>query len=130
MTSTAYLLGLVGAAVVLGVIFELLRRRHLRGKYALLYLGLGVVVTLFAVVPSSLSALARLVGVEVPANLLFFVAIIVLLLVGMQLAYESGRLEEETRVLAEEVALLRLDVERYRGLVGRPVVDGDVGPGV
>ena len=130
MTLPAYLLGLVGAAVVLGVIFELLRRRHLRGKYALLYLGLSVVVTLFAVVPSSLSALARLVGVEVPANLLFFVAIIVLLLVSMQLAYESGRLEEETRVLAEEVALLRLDVERYRGLAGRPVVDGDVGPGV
>ena len=130
MSTATYVLGLVGAAAVLSLVCELLRRRHLRGKYALLYLVLAGVVALFAVVPASLGGLARLLGVEVPANLLFFAALLVLLMVTMQLAYESGRLEEETRVLAEEVALLRLDVERYRGLAGRPVVDGDVGPGV
>lgn len=117
MSTGSYLLGLAGAALVLGLVLELLRRRHLRGKYALLYLGLGVVVVVFAVVPALLGQLADLVGVEVPANLLFFVALIVLLLVSMQLAYESGRLEEETRTLAEEVALLRLEVD---GLLKEP----------
>ena len=47
-----------------------------------------------------------------PANLLFFGALIVLLLLSLQLAYESGRLEEETRTLAEEVALLNLRLEQ------------------
>ena len=117
MSTGSYLLGLFGAALVLGLVVELLRRRHLRGKYALLYLALGVVVVVFAVVPALLGKLAELVGVEVPANLLFFVALIVLLLVSMQLAYESGRLEEETRTLAEEVALLRLAVD---GLLNGP----------
>ena len=112
MSTTTYLLGLVGAAAVLGLVLELLRRRHLRGKYALLYLALASVVVLFAVVPSLLGSLSNVLGVEVPANLLFFSALIVLLMVSMQLAYESGRLEEETRTLAEEVALLRMDVQQ------------------
>jgi hypothetical protein len=114
MTSASYVLSLLGAAAVLGFVFELLRRRHLRGKYALLYLVLAAGVAVLALVPSLLGVLARLAGVEVPANLLFFTALIVLLLVSMQLAYESGRLEEETRTLAEEVALLRMDVEALR----------------
>lgn len=111
MTTASYLLSLLGAAAVLGLVFELLRRRHLRGKYALLYLVLALVVVVLAVFPSLLGLLARVAGVEVPANLLFFGALIVLLMVSMQLAYESGRLEEETRTLAEEVGLLRLEVE-------------------
>lgn len=114
MTTASYVLGLVGAAAVLGLVLELLRRRHLRGKYALLYLALSSAVALVATVPSLLGRLSDLVGVEVPANLLFFTALIVLLMVSMQLAYESGRLEEETRTLAEEVALLRLDLDRLR----------------
>lgn len=114
MSLVTYLLGLAAAACALMLVVELLRRRHLRGKYALLYLGLSLVATLFAVFPPSLTLLARLLGVAVPANLLFFGAAVVLLLVSMQLAYESGRLEEETRTLAEEVALLRLDLEQLR----------------
>ena len=114
MSTATYLLGLVGAAAVLGLVLELLRRRHLRGKYALLYLALGSAVALFAVFPSLLTRLSEAVGVEVPANLLFFSALIVLLMISMQLAYESGRLEEESRTLAEEVALLRLDVGRLQ----------------
>ena len=120
MSTATYVLGLVGAAAVLSLVCELLRRRHLRGKYALLYLVLAGVVALFAVVPASLGGLARLLGVEVPANLLFFAALLVLLMVTMQLAYESGRLEEETRTLAEEVGLLRLEMhELSRRQLGR-----------
>ena len=115
MSTASYLLGLGSAAVVLGLVVELLRRRHLRGKYALIYLTLGFIVVLLAVLPSLLGVIASFVGVEVPSNLLFFGALLVLLLVSMQLAYESGRLEEETRVLAEEVALLRLEVEALGG---------------
>lgn len=121
MTRASYLLGLLGALAVLVLVFELLRRRHLRGKYAVLYLAVGAAVVLFAVVPASLGLLAQALGVEVPANLLFFGSIILLLMVSMHLAYESGRLEDETRTLAEEVGLLRHDVELLRN----PPADGE-----
>lgn len=114
MNTQAYVLGLVGAALVLLLVIELLRRRHLRGKYAVLWLGLGTLSLLFALLPSLLARLSSAVGVQTPVNLLFFVAILTMLGVIMQLSYESGVTEDETRVLAEEVALLRLDVERLQ----------------
>ena len=114
MSHYAYLLGLVGEAAVLALVVELLRRRHLRGKYAVLWLALSAVSLLFAVWPYSLSLLASLLGVQTPANLLFFAAILTMLAVIMQLSYESGVTEEETRTLAEEIALLRLEVEDLR----------------
>jgi hypothetical protein len=114
MSGYAYVLGLVGATAVLGLVVELLRRRHLRGKYAVLWLALSFVSLLFAIFPNLLARVSDLVGVQTPANLLFFAAILTMLAVIMQLSYESGVTEEETRTLAEEVALLRLEVERLR----------------
>ncbi len=46
-----------------------------------------------------------------PANLLFFGASMLLLGVSIHHSYELGRLEERTRTLAEEVGLLRLELE-------------------
>ena len=56
-------------------------------------------------------AAADLLGVAVPANLLFFVASIVLMVLTLQHSYELGRLEEKTRTLAEDLAILRMEVE-------------------
>jgi hypothetical protein len=95
--------------VFLGV---LLRTRRLREKYAITWIVVGLGVSVFAAFPGTVEALARTVGVQTPSNLLFAIALIVLLLVCIQLSAEITSLEEETRTLAEEVALLRLDVER------------------
>jgi hypothetical protein len=110
--SANYILGILGSLVTLVALFELMRRRRLREKYAVLWVTVSLGLVLIALVPSLLPGLAELVGVEVPTNLLFFVASVVLMLVSMQHSYELGRLEEETRTLAEEVALLRLDLDR------------------
>lgn len=114
MHEDAYWLGLVGALLVACVVVELLRRRYLRGKYAVLWLALSVAAVMVALFPQVLRRLSDLVGVQTPANLLFFSATLLLLVVIMQLSYESGRLEEETRTLAEEVGILRLEVEQLR----------------
>lgn len=106
------LLALIAAFAVLGVMVELLRRRQLREKYAVLWLAVSLAVALLALVPGLLAGAASAVGVKTPVNLLFFVSTLVLLLVSVHLSWECSRLEEETRTLAEEVALLRLHMER------------------
>ena len=50
-----------------------------------------------------------------PANLMFFGAGLVLLMVSLQLSFEVSRLQEETRTLAEEVALLNFTVNQIKG---------------
>lgn len=107
----------VGACIAL-VLFlvVLLRTRRLREKYAITWIVVGVGVCVLGAFPGTVEGLANLVGVQTPSNLLFSLAVFVLLAVCIQLSAEITTLEEETRTLVEEVALLRLDVER--GLAG------------
>lgn len=113
-------LPIIGAVLTLIAIIDLLRRRQLREKYAVLWLVVSVFVALFAVFPEVLTALSELAGVKTPANLLFFVAALVLLVVCVQLSYEISRLEDETRALAEEVGILRLEIDPERNHPGAP----------
>lgn len=113
-----HVIALVGALITVGVIFELLRRRQLREKYAVLWLVVGMVVAVLAIFPRLLTVVAHGLGVEVPLNLLLFVAALVLLMVSVHLSWEVGRLEDKSRRLAEDVAILS---ERVRhGERGRP----------
>ena len=104
-------LGVVGAVLTLVVIFEMLRRQRLREKYALIWVVVALSTVLLVIFPGLLDRASALVGVQVPANLLFFAASMMLLLLSIQFSYEIGRLEDRTRTLAEEVALLRLRLE-------------------
>lgn len=113
--------GVLAGLLVLLLTFELLRRRALREKYAALWLLVALIALVFAIFPEVLNWLAGALGFQVPANLLFALAALVLLAVSMQLSLELGRVEDQSQRLAEEVALLRLDVEQLRG--GTPSPD-------
>jgi hypothetical protein len=108
-------LGVIGSLVTLGVLFEMLRRRRLREKYAVFWAIVAVLTLVVAVFPAVLFTTADLLGVQVPANLLFFGASMVLLVVSIQHSHELGRIEAQSRTLAEEVGLLRLMIETQHG---------------
>ena len=97
----------VTAVVLLAVIAELLRRRQLREKYTVLWMGTGLTVLVLGFFPTLLNRLARSVGVASGASLVLFLGVVFLLLVCIHLSWEASRLEERTRTLAEEVALIR-----------------------
>ncbi|MCG8917664.1 DUF2304 domain-containing protein [Actinokineospora sp. PR83] len=112
--SSTYVIGLIGSVLVLAGIVEMLRRRQLSEKYAVLWLVVGLLLLVFTVFPGTLASIAALIGVAIPTNLLFFVGLIFLTGVGLHLSWELSRLEDETRKLAEDLAILRLDVEQQR----------------
>jgi hypothetical protein len=112
--SSTYLVALVGSLLVLAGIVELLRRRQLGEKYAVLWLVVGVLLLVFTAFPGLSIWIARSLGVAVPTNLLFFVGILFLVGVVLHLSWEVSRLENETRKLAEDQAILRLEVEQLR----------------
>lgn len=107
MTNDAYWLGVAGGALIVAVVVEMVRRRYLRGRYAVVWVVLGGGAAVLALFPRLLSLAARATGVTVPLNLLLFLGMLVMLVMIMQLSSETGRLRERTRILAEEVALLR-----------------------
>ena len=106
------ILGVIGSLVTLALLFEMMRRQRLREKYAVFWAVVAVLTLAVAAFPGLLGWASQLVGVAVPANLLFFMASMLLLGVTVQHSSELGRLEDRTRTLAEEVGLLRLQLDR------------------
>jgi hypothetical protein len=110
MTVASYILGIVSALIVLGVVIESLRRHHLRERHAVWWLLAGFIALIVGIFPGLLGWAAALVGVTVPTNLVFFLSISVLFLVSIQHSGELTELESETRTLAESVALQDLRI--------------------
>ena len=90
----------------------LLRRRRLREKYAMTWLVVAVAVCVLGAFPQVMATISSTVGVTTPSNFVFALALILLLGVCIQLSVEITGLEEETRTLAEELALVKFNVEQ------------------
>lgn len=108
------ILGLVGSIIILAALFEMMRRHRLREKYALIWALVALAIVTVAAFPVLLTRASETIGLEVPANLLFFAASMVIMVLTLQHSSELGRLEERTRTLAEEIALMRLELDRHR----------------
>ncbi len=105
------IVSVVVALAALVLVFELLRRRRLREKYAVIWVLISLGTLVVAVFPALLGWTARLVGIQTPSNLLFFASLVILFAVSLQLSREVGLLEEQSRRLAEEVGSLRLRMD-------------------
>ena len=104
----------VVALLLLALIFELLRRRQLREKYAVLWLVVGLVTLPLGFIPWGLDNVSNWLGVASGASLVLFLAVVFLLIVCIHLSWEASRLEDETRSLAEEVALIRAELREVK----------------
>lgn len=117
---TGYALAVGVCIVVVALLFQLLRKRRIREKYAGIWVLLTVAVIILGVFPGLAFWLSDLLGVEAPVNLVFACAFLVILAVVIHLSSEVSSLEEETRTLTEEIALLRLEVRTLQQVTGAP----------
>ena len=102
---------LIFSLLVLGSVVFLLRGKGLREKYAFLWLLVGIASLVLTAIPGMLRGATSLLGVQVPSNLLFAMAIIFLTGVALHLSWEVSVLEEEARTLSEEAAIGRVRLE-------------------
>lgn len=111
---TPNILAALTAVVTFIFVFSLLRKGVLREKYAVLWLFFSGAALLFAIFPGLLVWFSGVIGVAEPVNLLFFITVVLLILVSVQLSYELSRHEARIRRLAEEVALLDQQIRELR----------------
>lgn len=103
--------------VVVLIVFDMLRRKKIREKYAALWLVVGLSMLVLAAFPRLLEFVAHALNVQVPSNLLFAMSIVLALGVCLHLSWEISVVEDETRVLAEESAILRAQLEKLESRV-------------
>lgn len=100
-----------GAVTIVGM-FELLRRQHVKEKYAVLWVLAAVAIAVLALFPRLLDVVADALNIASGPNLLFLIVLIVLGLVCVHLSVAVSRLEEHNRTLAEEIGLLRFGLTK------------------
>jgi hypothetical protein len=95
------------------VVLELVRRRRLLERYALVWLGSALVLLALAVWKGLLGSIADAVGIFYPPAALFVIAFGFILLLLLHFSTAVSRLTDQSKVLAQRIALME---ERQREL--------------
>jgi hypothetical protein len=111
MDSRIQLITILVAALLLVGVIELVRRRRLLERYALLWLLSSIVLLGLAIWRGALDKIAEQVGVAYPPNALFIVAFGFVLWMLLHFSVAVSRLSDQSKVLAQRLALLE---ERMR----------------
>jgi hypothetical protein len=102
----------VVSLVLVGIVFELIRSRRLRERYALLWLLTGLVLLVLSAWRGGLNTIAGWVGVRgYPPAVLFAVGLLFVILVLLHYSTVISRLSDQNTILAQRLALLE---ERQR----------------
>jgi hypothetical protein len=111
LSGQAHLLIIVATILTAWFILRLVRARQLRSKYALLWAVIGLMLLPLAAVPGVLNTVSGWLGVFYSPTIFLLLAVGFLFLVVVHYSWELSRLENRTRTLAEELALLRAQLE-------------------
>jgi hypothetical protein len=118
------IVAIAGAVGLLLFVLELVRRRALMERYALLWLLASLVILGLAIWDEALGMIARQLGILSAPNALFFVAIAFVLLLLLHFSAAMSRLTDQSKVLAQRHAMLeeRLrEIERLRDAEPREI---------
>lgn len=111
MNAVTYFVGPVVALALLAMVITALLQKRLRERHALWWVIGAIVALILSVFPGLLESLSHALGIAVPLNLVFILAIAVIFLVNLQQSAELTQLEEKVRTLAEHVARLEMPAQ-------------------
>ncbi len=114
------------SVILVLVVFELVRSRRLRERYALLWLLTGFVLVALSAWRGGLNTIAGWLGVRgYPPAVLFAVGLLFVILVLLHYSTVISRLSDQNVILAQRLSLLELELSS-RG--GEPARDADAAP--
>jgi len=101
------------SVILVLVVFELIRSRRLRERYALLWLVTGVALVVLSAWRGGLNTIAGWLGVRgYPPAVLFAVGLLFVILVLLHYSTVISRLSDQNVILAQRLALLESELRR------------------
>jgi hypothetical protein len=101
------------AVIVCAAIFELLRRKRLLERYAIVWFVAGVTVLVLALWKGLLTTLSHAAGIYYPPSALFAVTFLFVLVMLVNFSTTVSRLSDQNNALAQRVALLQRRLEEH-----------------
>jgi hypothetical protein len=116
----AQIIALIATVAIFLLILDLVRRRRLVERYALLWMSAAIALLVLAIWTDLLDQIADWMGIQEPANAIFILAFGVVFLLLLNFSVATSRLSEETKILAQESARLEQELREARGEVPDP----------
>jgi hypothetical protein len=95
-------------------IFYLVRKKKIKEEYSLLWLSSSFVFIFFSIWRHGLEYFAGLIGIAYPPAALFLILLLAVFLILIEFSINISKLTEENKVLAQELALLRHELEAVK----------------
>jgi hypothetical protein len=121
MDSRVQVVAIIATAAMFLVVFELVRRRRLMERYALLWLFSASVLLILSIFRSLLQAIADAVGVAYAPSALFVIAFGFVLLLLLHFSLVISRLADQSKVLAQRLGIVQNELDELRAR--SPVAD-------
>jgi hypothetical protein len=125
MSARIQLVAILATAGMFLLVFELVRRRRLMERYALLWLFSTGVLLGLAVWKNALEEVAQAVGIYYAPSALFVIAFGFVLAMLLHFSLVISRLADQNKILAQQVGMLRERVSRLEA--GAAVAVSDEG---
>lgn len=116
MQARIQLVAIIAAASLLLTVLEMVRRRRLMERYALLWLLSAGVLLALGIWSGALAEISHAIGVIYPPNALFFVGLGFILLLLLHFSSAVSRLSDQSETLAQRQALLDERLQRQEQL--------------
>ena len=106
---------IIVAVVICGGIFELLRRKRLMERYALLWFATGITLLVLALWKGLLTKLSHAAGIHYLPSALFAVGFLFVLALLVHSSTTISRLTDQSTILAQRLALLQQRLDQQEG---------------
>jgi hypothetical protein len=97
------------------LVFELVRRRRLLERYALVWLGASSVLLLLAIWKGLLNQIANAIGIYYAPSALFVIAFGFILVLLLNFSLVISRLADQNKVLAQRLGMLQQRLDEQLG---------------
>ncbi len=101
---------LIGIALVLLYIINMVRKKRLDLRYALGWILIGLVIVVLTIFPRSLNRIAFFLGITSPVNMLFFFGFCLVVGVIFSLTVALSHMSDKVKKMAQEIAIMRKDM--------------------
>lgn len=123
MSTISRIVSIILSSGLLFLIFELVRRRKLKEKYAALWLLTGFVILILAIFDKLLASLISLVGIKLPINGVLFFGFFFIILINLNFSVAISSLAEQNKKIAQSLALLENTLEEAKRNSNAPTVN-------
>ena len=96
---------------IIGIIRSI-KKNDVNIKYSLIWLFSGILIIIVTIIPNLLEILSKFLGFELVSNMIFLLAILLLLVLSYSFTVILSRHSKRIRLLTQEISILKAEIEQ------------------